>query len=108
MPLIIPLLIQGGVIWALLIVFSEGSSYKYVQQEAMMILGVVLVTGIVVLMILPPQLGLLAVAAQAAALFLCVEKIGDRSRQTALRITIWYFVITFTIALGFEMLTWLS
>ena len=107
MPVVISLLIQGGVIWALLIAFSEGHSIKYAQQEAMMILGVVLVTGIIAAIVLPAPLGLGAVVAQAAALFICVEKIGDRSRQVAWRITVWYFVITFTIWLGFEMLSWL-
>ena len=104
MPAIINILIAAGVLWGLLIIFNEGGNFKYVQQQAFIIIGFVSIVGLSLAVILPEPFDLMVPVAQAATLFLCVEKISQLSRPAAVRITAWYFAVIFMIGLGFAPL----
>jgi hypothetical protein len=80
--------------------FNESGNFKTVQQEAMLIIGLVIAAGVLVSLVLPTPGNLLAIVAQAVVLYLGVKKICDLTKPAAIRVTIWYFAITFMIGLG--------
>ena len=70
----------------------------------MLIIGLVIAAGVLVSLVLPTPGNLLAIVAQAVVLYFGVEKICDLTKPAAIRVTIWYFSITFLIAIGFVAL----
>ena len=101
MPIVINLFITSGVLGILLVVFNESGRFKYIQQEALIIVSLVSFSGLLVFLLVPSPFDWLAIIVQPLVLFYCVERISQMSRRTSLRVSIWYFGIMALIGLGF-------
>jgi len=103
--LIIDILIAGGTLWLLMIVFNESGRFDMVKAEAGICLGAVILAGFLLGLLLPDGLRLLKPLGQAIVLYFTLGAVGGFSQKASLKIVIWFFAILFVVGLFFALIS---
>ena len=83
--------LSAGILWLLLIVFHEGTSFEVQERNTLIIIGVVCLVGRISALLLPSGWGVLGLLFQVAALYLIIDRLCGYSTRTILKIMISFF-----------------